>query len=219
MSRIIIVDTDRTASAPNQQQLFQAGYECQVLTCPEKALNFLSTELIDLVISEVNLPAVQGRAFIQRASQRFAMPIIAWSDFVHSEQRTQTYRLGADLCLTKSSNSNELLASVYAMLRRVSIEQQRKHLVSADMQFNQRLKRLPLTTTEMDLLNYLLQRSGDAVSKIELQQRVLQREYSPFDRNLDVHISNIRKKMIKTGLNMLLIKTVRGVGYRFELPK
>ncbi|MCE0558280.1 response regulator transcription factor [Motilimonas sp. E26] len=219
MSRILIVDPDVKACTRNKIQLSQAGYECQVIACPEKALAYLSRQMVDLVISDINLPAAQGRAFIQRARQRFDMPIIGLLACFSAEQRTKAYRHGVDICVTKSDNSNELLACVYAMLRRVSIEQQRKPLKSDDMQFNQRLKRLPLTNTEMELLNYLFARKGDAVSKIELQEGVLQREYSPFDRNLDVHISNIRKKMIKTGLNMALIKTVRGVGYRFELPQ
>lgn len=218
MSRILLVDPDARASAHTMAVLTQAGYECHAVNTGAQAIAYLSQQRVDLVLSELNLPLLQGRAFIQRASQRFAMPIIALVPCLELEQRIQAYHFGADICLEKTNDHDELLACIYAILRRVSIEQQRKHLISGDEQFNVRLKRLPLTSTETDLLNYLFHRSGKAVSKLELQQRVLQREYSPFDRNLDVHISNIRKKMVKTGINAALIKTVRGVGYCFEAP-
>ena len=218
MSRILLVDPDTRTRVRTMALLTQAGYECHGVSNGTLAIAYLSQQRVDLVLSELDLPLLQGRTFIQRASQRFAMPIIALVPCSARDQRIQAYHFGADVCLEKTNDHDELLACVYAILRRVSIEQQRKHLISEDDQFNLRLKRLPLTSTETELLNYLFNRSGKAVSKLELQQRVLQREYSPFDRNLDVHISNIRKKMVKTGINAALIKTVRGVGYCFEVP-
>ncbi|GAL03287.1 copper-sensing two-component system response regulator CpxR [Photobacterium aphoticum] len=101
------------------------------------------------------------------------------------------------------------------MMRRVELERQRSGAgYSASVVIDQLLK-LPLTGTECELLEYLVKHHGVVISKAELQQVVLKKELSPFDRNLDMHISNIRRKMVQSGFSKNHIKTVRGKGYSF----
>ncbi|TOK87534.1 winged helix-turn-helix domain-containing protein, partial [Vibrio parahaemolyticus] len=66
---------------------------------------------------------------------------------------------------------------------------------------------LPLTSTEAELLSHLVKNQGVVISKAELQTEVLKKELSPFDRNLDMHISNIRRKLVEAGLSKQHIKT------------
>lgn len=77
------------------------------------------------------------------------------------------------------------------------------------------LNSLPLTGTEAELLCYLVKNQGVVISKAELQTQVLKKELSPFDRNLDMHISNIRRKLVEAGLSKQHIKTFRGKGYSY----
>ena len=79
----------------------------------------------------------------------------------------------------------------------------------------ERISRLPLTGTEKDLLDYLIKNDGIVVSKSDLKIHVLKKELCPFDRNLDMHISNIRRKLVQAGLSKQHIKTVRGKGYSY----
>lgn len=76
-------------------------------------------------------------------------------------------------------------------------------------------KKVVLTQTEFGLLKYLAENSGNVVSKVELQRQVLRKELGRFDRNLDMHISNTRRKLANTCLPKSLINTVRGQGYSF----
>ncbi|QSX35203.1 winged helix-turn-helix transcriptional regulator [Shewanella avicenniae] len=73
-----------------------------------------------------------------------------------------------------------------------------------------------LTDTELKIFQYLYEQQGQAVSKPELQQQILQRDFGQYDRNLDMHIANIRKKLQQAGLARNLILTVRGRGYSFN---
>lgn len=77
-------------------------------------------------------------------------------------------------------------------------------------------KKVCLTQTEFKLFKYLFERQGQVITKQELQRNILQKDLGKFDRNLDMHISNTRKKLVETRLPRTLINTVRGQGYCFS---
>lgn len=105
------------------------------------------------------------------------------------------------------------LLNIHSVLLRTSYCVTLSFLLSTEL-FKQ-FARIPLTTTESELLDYLVKRPDIVISKSELQKEVLKKDLCPFDRNLDMHISNIRRKMVKLGLSKQHIKTVRGKGYSF----
>ncbi|BBM66177.1 hypothetical protein VA249_28230 [Vibrio alfacsensis] len=104
---------------------------------------------------------------------------------------------------------------IKAVLRRVGLERHRQAMCSTVQNISDQLNSLPLTETEADLLGYLVKNPGLVISKAELQIEVLKKELSPFDRNLDMHISNIRRKLVEGGLSKQHIKTLRGKGYSY----
>ncbi|MDF4854643.1 winged helix-turn-helix domain-containing protein, partial [Vibrio parahaemolyticus] len=109
----------------------------------------------------------------------------------------------------------ELLMRIKAILRRVGLERQRQTICNTAQSISDQLTSLPLTSTEADLLSHLVKNQGVVISKAELQTEVLKKELSPFDRNLDMHISNIRRKLVEAGLSKQHIKTFRGKGYSY----
>ena len=124
-------------------------------------------------------------------------------------------KAGADQYLNKPYSEQALLVHIEVLLRRVALEKQRAAFDNCSERFSFKISRLPLTDTEVQLVQYLSKNDGDIISKATLQKEVLKRELSAFDRNLDVHISNIRRKMSNAGLSKLHIKTVHGKGYAF----
>ena len=143
-------------------------------------------------------------------------PILLLCELCYQKEAINGLQAGADLYLCKPFSSQALMVHIQVLLRRVSLEKKRLSFHNCSQLFSSRISRLPLTETETQLMQYLSQRDGDTVSKATLQKAVLKKELSAFDRNLDVHISNIRRKMTQAGLSKSHIKTVHGKGYTFS---
>jgi two-component system response regulator CpxR len=137
--------------------------------------------------------------------------------------------IGADDYLPKPFNPRELAARIRAILRRAKassfMQSDATPIIVGDLELNagSRLVRLgavalSLTTVEFDLLEKLLESAGRIVSREELVREVLGREFSPFDRSIDTHVCNLRKKLGSYSDGTERIKGVRGVGYLFAPP-
>jgi DNA-binding response OmpR family regulator len=161
------------------------------------------------------LPNLNGMQVARRICQRFATPILMLTALNDENSMLDGYQAGADQYIGKPFNVSELLMRIKAILRRVGLERQRQVMRCTVQSISEQLDTLPLTGTEADLLSYLVKNQGVVISKAELQIKVLKKELSPFDRNLDMHISNIRRKLVEAGLAKQHIKTFRGKGYSF----
>jgi len=221
MSHVLVVDDDLTLCELLVDVLTDEGYQVHCCHCGESALEYMQTYPVDLVLLDVMLPSINGMQVARRVCQRFATPILMLTALNDDSTMLDGLQAGADHYMPKPFHVPELLTRMKAMLRRVGLERQRQFSVSENTAANhslalaQQVARLPFTGSEMDLLEYLLNRQDIVVSKAELQQKVLKKELSPFDRNLDMHISNIRRKLVQAGLPKQCIKTVRGRGYSF----
>lgn len=178
----------------------------------------------DLVIIGDALPGMTGIEALRQLRQQGELPVVMLGATVDDIERIVALELGADDYLSKSCNLRELVARLNSILRRtrhaVAAERMRRDeltslsLSPSDRSATWRGKPLPLTSTEFDLLHFLHQHSGRALGKAELAVRLLGRELTNYDRSLDMHISNLRKKLGKLADGRSPIQTVHGTGYQ-----
>ncbi len=221
MSRILVIDDDLPLCELLSEVLLEEGYEVHCCHCGESGLAHMQSYPVDLVLLDVMLPNIDGMQMARRICQRFATPILMLTALNDENTMMDSLQAGADHYMPKPFQVPELLTRMTAMLRRVGLERQRQLVINdspkqaSNRDIADQLSGLPLTGTEVDLLEYLLNRKEIVVSKAELQLKVLKKDLSPFDRNLDMHISNIRRKLVQAGLPKQCIKTIRGKGYSF----
>ncbi|MGF1687925.1 response regulator transcription factor [Photobacterium japonica] len=215
MSKILVIDDDVVLCELLEEVLSEEGHDVHYAHCGESGLAYLHAHAVDLVLLDVMLPKADGMEVARQICACFATPIIMLTALNDEATLLNGLQAGADHFMPKPFRVPELLARMTAMMRRVGLERQRSSAgYSASVVIDQLLK-LPLTGTECELLEYLVKNNGIVISKAELQKVVLKKDLSPFDRNLDMHISNIRRKMTQSGLSKQHIKTVRGKGYSF----
>ena len=215
MSRVLIVDDDVPLCGLLETVLQEEGYTVSSVHCGESALQYMEKTPVDLVLLDVMLPNLNGMQVARRICQRFATPILMLTALNDENSMLDGYQAGADQYIGKPFNVSELLMRIKATLRRVGLERQRQAMCSTVQSISDQLDSIPLTGTEAELLSYLVKNQGVVISKAELQTQVLKKELSPFDRNLDMHISNIRRKLVEAGLSKQHIKTFRGKGYSY----
>ncbi|KMV30344.1 response regulator transcription factor [Photobacterium swingsii] len=215
MSRVLVIDDDVQLCELLADVLAAEGYDVECRHCGETALAYMQDYPVDLVLLDVMLPNIDGMQVARRICQRFATPILMLTALADETSMMDGLQAGADHYMPKPFRVPELLARMTAILRRVGLERQRQSQHCSEQNLSQQIARLPLTGTESELLEYLIKHHEVVVSKAELQKEVLKKDLSPFDRNLDMHISNIRRKMVQSGLSKQHIKTIRGKGYSF----
>ncbi|TBT48075.1 DNA-binding response regulator [Vibrio parahaemolyticus] len=215
MSRVLIVDDDVPLCELLEVVLQDEGYTVSSVHCGESALQYMEKTPVDLVLLDVMLPNLNGMQVARRICQRFATPILMLTALNDENSMLDGYQAGADQYIGKPFNVAELLMRIKAILRRVGLERQRQTICNTAQSISDQLTSLPLTSTEAELLSHLVKNQGVVISKAELQTEVLKKELSPFDRNLDMHISNIRRKLVEVGLSKQHIKTFRGKGYSY----
>ncbi|MDW1631818.1 response regulator transcription factor, partial [Vibrio sp. Y176] len=215
MSRVLIVDDDVPLCELLEVVLQDEGYTVSSVHCGESALQYMEKTPVDLVLLDVMLPNLNGMQVARRICQRFATPILMLTALNDENSMLDGYQAGADQYIGKPFNVAELLMRIKAILRRVGLERQRQTICNTAQSSSDQLTSLPLTSTEAELLSHLVKNQGVVISKAELQTEVLKKELSPFDRNLDMHISNIRRKLVEAGLSKQHIKTLRGKGYSY----
>jgi len=216
MSRIIVVSHSLSNANILKPVLQGAGH--QVICCADSdhARRCLEEQVTDLILLDLSLSAPETKQLINELSDSFAQPILLLTSKNSDLEALEALQAGADQYLVKPFENKSLLIHIEVLLRRVFLEKQRLTLQHCSQQFSLKIARLPLTETELLLTQYLSKKDGEVVSKMTLQKEVLKKELSAFDRNLDVHISNIRRKMFNAGLSKFHIKTVHGKGYTFS---
>ena len=182
----------------------------------------------ELIVLDVMLPGMDGFEVLRRIRAEARTPVLMLTARGDDLDRILGLEIGADDYLPKPFNPRELAARIRAILRRAAASasaQNGSNIVMGDLELNAgsrvvRIKSavLDLTTVEFDLLERFLKSAGRIVRREELVKEVLGREFSPFDRSIDTHVCNLRKKLGPYQDGTDRIKGVRGVGYLFALP-
>lgn len=182
----------------------------------------------ELIVLDVMLPGMDGFEVLRRIRAESRTPVLMLTARGDDLDRILGLEIGADDYLPKPFNPRELAARIRAILRRVkanSSAQSSAPMVVGNLELNlgSRVARiggevLNLTTIEFDLLEKFMKSVGCVVSREELVKEVLGRDFSPFDRSIDTHVCNLRKKVGPYDDGTERIKGVRGIGYLLALP-
>lgn len=224
-ARILIVEDDRPLSNQLADLLTRHGHH--TAQCHDGQLGLMQAirDRFDLILLDVLLPGLDGFSALLRLRQRSQVPVIIISACNAEEERIKGLQKGADDYLPKPFNVTELLLRIDALLRRCQTQppQLSAQLVYGELHLDRRLQEarygdtpLELTSLQFRLLWTLTENRGQVLSKPFLYQRVMEKEFSRYDRGLDMHLSRIRRKLTEAGMPADALVTVYGKGYRFE---
>lgn len=222
--KILIIEDDQSLNKQLSEILESRGLSVQQCFDGEAGLEYALNRKFDLILLDVLLPKLDGFSVLKRLRNHRSTPVIMITACGAEEDRIQGFNKGADDYLPKPFNIEELMLRIDALLRR-TMTNQHNNFKSTELNIDKfALNRsnlsvaydaqsLVFTTIEFNLLWTLLENQGEVLSKPYLYQVVLEREFSNYDRSLDMHLSRIRRKLIKGGMFADRLKTVHGKGY------
>ncbi len=226
--RILLIDDDHELSQLVNDYLTLDGFSLDIAADGIQGLQMAQSGLYQLILLDVMLPGLDGLSLLRQLRQSSYCPVLMLTARGDDIDRIVGLELGADDYLAKPFNPRELSARVRAILRRVELAQHHSSspqttaiLELNQVQLNRQNRQVScqgqavlLTATEFQLLDYLMSHAGQVITKEDLSKAVLGRALQQYDRSLDMHISNIRKKLAG-GDPAEKIQTLRGSGYLF----
>lgn len=218
-----MIDDDVALCELVTEYLTPLGFDVETVHRGDTAADRALEGKHSLVVLDVMLPGLNGLEVLRKIRGQSRIPVLMLTARGDEIDRIVGLEIGADDYLPKPFNPRELAARIRAILRRSTANQiadaGRDILVGdVEMETGTRVVRragetIELTVVEYDLLERLLRAAGRIVTREELTKEVLGRSSTPFDRSIDMHISNLRKKLGHRVGEADRIKTVRGVGY------
>lgn len=223
--RLLVIDDDVPLSTLIAEFLEREGFEVALAHDGTTGLDRALETSWQAIVLDVMLPGLGGFEVLRRLREQSRTPVIMLTARGESVDRIVGLEMGADDYVPKPVDPRELAARIRAVLRRsdpeahaaspatrVSVDAITIDPGTRDAWHEDRL--LDLTTVEFDLLLVLARAAGRVVSREELSRSVLGRPYSPLDRSLDVHVSNLRRKLNGGQSGATVLKTVRNAGYQ-----
>jgi DNA-binding response OmpR family regulator len=231
-----VVDDDVELSQLISQYLAPEGYAVEAVHTGQKGVERALSGDHSIVVLDVMLPDMKGFEVLRRVRAHSRAPVLMLTARGDEQDRILGLEMGADDYLPKPFNPRELCARIEAILRRSrpgvpAFESPAADRLLVDdvlLEKSARVvrrggERIDLTSVEFDLLETFLRSAGRVIARDDMVRTVLRREFSPFDRSIDTHVSNLRRKLGATPEGLERIKGVRGVGYQYvrfnvELP-
>ena len=222
--RILVVDDEPKIVKLARDYLEQSGYGVLTAVNGTTALATARADKPDLVVLDLNLPGMDGLDVCRQLRRESDVPIIMLTARIEETDRLIGLELGADDYITKPFSPRELVARVRAVLRRVNGGLSQPGLIRVgdleiDLQghrASQNSEPLHLTRIEFNLLALLAQHPGQAFSRQRLLEQLHGFSHDGFDRSIDAHVKNLRRKIEPDLSNPTYILTVYGIGYRFN---
>jgi two-component system response regulator CpxR len=227
---ILLIDDDAVLAELLTEYLACENFK--VTSCLDGASGLAKAfdDSFDLILLDVMMPVLNGFEVLKALGGNHKTPILMLTAKGDDNDRILGLELGADDYLAKPFKHRELLARINAIFRRISIvknqqtsplKEKAKQLIVNQVSVNQATREifckdnlLELTGTEYLLLVYMLENHGNIISKADISEQVLHRKLSAYDRTVDVHIGNVRRKLLAID-PIDKMKTVRGAGYVF----
>lgn len=221
---ILLIDDDQELCSLLKEYFTAEGFEVAMAHTGTEGLQLALKQNFDLILLDVMLPEMDGFEVLKALRVQKMTPVIMLTAKGDDFDRIFGLELGADDYIPKPFNHRELLARVKAITRRVdhykqhspddafTIHQLRLDVASRSATVNGEV--LSLTGTEYEVLHLLVRTAGEVVDKQTISRQVLGRPLVPYDRSIDMHVSNVRKKIAALSEHTY-IKTIRGAGYIF----
>jgi DNA-binding response OmpR family regulator len=223
MATVLVVDDERQIAEIARDYLQHAGYSVLVARDGARALELARSKRPDLIVLDLALPAIDGLDVARLLRRESAVPIIMLTARVEESDRLAGLEVGADDYVTKPFSPRELVARVKAVLRRSDVSASRGDVfVASNLTFDVpkvRVARggtaIDLTGTEFQLLSTLARQPGRIFTRTQLLDAIHGLETEAFERAIDTHIKNIRRKIEPDTRNPIYVLTVYGIGYKF----
>ncbi|GEA52048.1 DNA-binding response regulator [Vibrio inusitatus NBRC 102082] len=223
MPHILLVDDDTELTALLEDILTYEGFTVSQAHNGVEGLEAINED-IDLILLDIMMPKMSGMEMLKQLREKWQTPVLFLTAKGEEVDRVIGLELGADDFLPKPFSDRELLARIRAILRRT----QNTPVISTpnntfdDLSLNPGAQEayceeelLDLTSTEYALLEYFLRTPGQVLTKENISLEVLGKRLAAFDRAVDMHVSNLRKKLPERKDGKPRIKTLRGKGYLF----
>mgnify|MGYP005892220135 FL=1 len=222
----MVVEDEDNIRANVAEFLQTEGYDTILAKDGEEALRFFEQQQPDLVILDLMLPKVDGLEVCKKLRQHSAVPIIMVTARNEEIDKLLGLELGADDYITKPFSLRELKARIKAVLRRTKVNPSQANteekLIFGKLEVNLDRREVrvggkvvDLTPSEYAILTTLCQNIGRPYSRLQLLNATLGESYAGYERAIDTHVSNLRKKIEDNPQKPVYILTVYGLGYKF----
>ena len=223
--RVLLVEDEQTIADVVRDYLLQAGFQVDTAGDGFTALTLAATRRPDLVILDRMLPGLDGVEVCRRLRQSMTVPVIMVTALGTEDDRILGLEMGADDYVTKPFSPRELVLRVKSVLRRsIKDYTPEPRVQSAGLDLDPASRTvtllgapLALTAREFDLLAFLMRRPNQVFSREELIKAVWGWDFGDLS-TVTVHVRRLREKIEANPTKPQLIKTVWGVGYRFDVP-
>jgi len=220
--QILLADDDHELAGLLRDFLDREGFDATTAHDAESAISAARAREFDAIVLDVMLPGRSGLDVLRELRRESAIPVLMLTALGEDIDRILGLELGADDYIPKPCNPRELAARLRAVLRRsrgesgealTDLRCGRLSLKATSRAVTVDGSPIVLTSTEFDLLSLLMREAGRVVSKERISQSVLGRPLGPYDRSIDVHVSNLRRKIGDAGDGSSPITTIHRSGY------
>lgn len=223
--KLLMIDDDKELTQLLSDYLSFEGFQLTACHDGLSGLNEARKSEYALILLDVMMPQLNGFEVLKALGGKHTTPILMLTAKGDEADKVLGLELGADDYLAKPFQHRELLARINAILRRIDIVKNHQSnpqqlnvnqvcLNHSTREVTCNQNHVELTGTEYQILQLLMENAGGIVSKQDISEKVLQRKLTTFDRSIDMHVSNIRKKLMPF-TDLETIKTIRGAGYLF----
>ena len=222
---ILVVEDEKKIAQLICDYLEKAGYRSFSLERGDKVIPHIKQEMPDLILLDIMLPGMEGMDVCREIRKFSNVPIVMITARVEEIDRLLGLELGADDYICKPFSPREVVARIKAIFRRVHGENPTHSLVIGSISLNNETHQvkidnqaLNLTPIEFGLLKIMMRQPNRVFSRNELINRVQGYDFEGYDRTIDTHIKNLRKKITQKLPGQEIISTVYGVGYKLNMP-
>ena len=224
--RVLVVDDNPKIVEVLSAYLSAEGFEVETAGDGEQALAAVAARVPDIALLDVMLPGIDGIELTRRLQQQYALPVILVTARSDEVDRLIGLEVGADDYISKPFSPREVVARVKAVLRRserAAATTPGQRLFVGDLEIDAETRRVRLgdevvdfTRTEFDILSALAAHPGRVFSRMQLMEAAQGDAFEGYERTIDAHVKNIRRKLGEDPRSPRYLHTVTGVGYRLE---